>query len=181
MFLRKISATSGVQENGAGTPSRKVNRPMKVCSQCDAVIGVDVSDCPWCSRGVSGRKPVYSCRNCGGVVPSQTTVCPQCGALEAVTHEQKCDRCGRLACLLDVEFKWTAGILVAGFHGQIGGSLCRDCIRHEYRRCTLINLLAEWWGISSFFRNLVYLELNQREYNRIYGMPSEIEHPPGAE
>jgi hypothetical protein len=61
-----------------------------------------------------------------------------------------CQSCGLEAPTLAVEFQYNIGLLILRVHKSVKGTMRKTCIRKHFWECSLINLLAGWWGVISF-------------------------------
>lgn len=73
---------------------------------------------------------------------------------------QGCQCCGRSAPTKKVSFMWNVGVLVMRFHKTLAGNLCKRCISKTFWEYMLITTFFGWWGIISFFVNLVAIPMN---------------------
>lgn len=75
-----------------------------------------------------------------------------------------CQGCGKFAPVCNVSFSQNIGALFVRFNKEFSGVLCTECIERIYWKTTATNLFLGWWGIISFFVNLVYLIANFFRY-----------------
>lgn len=78
-----------------------------------------------------------------------------------------CQACGIEAPTQYVEFHYNIGLLIVRTQKSLKGTLCKTCITKNFREFTLINLLAGWWGVISFFVTPVFLVQNIIQYVKV--------------
>src|SRR6266498_5194516 len=78
-----------------------------------------------------------------------------------------CQACGVEAPTQYVEFHYNIGMLIVRTQKSLKGTLCKTCITKNFREFTLINLLAGWWGVISFFVTPVFLVHNIIQYIKV--------------
>jgi hypothetical protein len=71
-----------------------------------------------------------------------------------------CQHCGREAPTASVSFQYIIGLLILHIHKTIAGRLCKTCIQRTFWECTVITLLAGWWGFLAFLATPVLLVSN---------------------
>jgi hypothetical protein len=75
-----------------------------------------------------------------------------------------CHACGVEAPTKSIEFNYNIGMLIVRIHRSMRGSFCKACIKKYFWECTLINLLAGWWGVISLFVTPVFIIQNISNY-----------------
>jgi hypothetical protein len=83
-----------------------------------------------------------------------------------------CQACGARAETKYVEFYQNIGVLIMRFSKAVKGNLCKSCIHRYFWELTTINLLFGWWGIISFFVNVIFIGNNVVRYLGCLGMAS---------
>ena len=82
----------------------------------------------------------------------------------------RCQACGVQAETRYVEFHQNIGVLVLRFSKAVKGDLCKSCIHRYFWELTGICLLLGWWGIISFFLNIIFIMNNVIRYLSCLGM-----------
>jgi hypothetical protein len=75
-----------------------------------------------------------------------------------------CQSCGTEAPTKYIEFYSNIGVLIVRFEQFVKGNLCKSCIRENFWKHILINLLLGWWGIISFFATIFFMISNFISY-----------------
>ncbi len=75
-----------------------------------------------------------------------------------------CQACGVRAETRYVEFHQNIGVLILRFSKAAKGNLCKSCINRYFWEFTTINMLFGWWGIISFFLNIIFIANNVIRY-----------------
>jgi len=75
-----------------------------------------------------------------------------------------CQGCGKFAPVCKVTFNQNIGALIVRFGKEYSGNLCAECVERIYWKTTTINLFLGWWGIKSFFINIVFIFANFFNY-----------------
>ena len=83
----------------------------------------------------------------------------------------KCQHCDAAAPTRQVVFRQNIGLFLIRFPSRVEGAFCKPCIHRLFWRMTLINLVAGWWGIISFFANIIFILGNIGTYIQCLGMP----------
>jgi hypothetical protein len=80
---------------------------------------------------------------------------------------------------------WNVGVLVMRFHKTLNGNLCKRCVSSKFWEYMAITSIFGWWGVISFFVNLVAIPMNLISYFGAWGLPDEwpnvpASHPPSS-
>jgi len=75
-------------------------------------------------------------------------------------------------------FTRQAGMVLMNKHWTERASYCKGCATEAYRRCQAWNLARGWWGVISFFMNIVALVNNSRQMGRLRDMPPPQQRAP---
>jgi hypothetical protein len=86
------------------------------------------------------------------------------GNPESVRVAMFCQSCGLEAPTKNVAFYQIKGSLAIYESKSIRGNLCKRCIHKHFRRMTLINFVAGWWGIPSVFLTPCFIFNNVVQY-----------------
>ncbi len=84
-----------------------------------------------------------------------------------------CQCCGRSAPTKNVSFMWNIGAIILRFHKTLSGNFCKRCISKTFWEYMLITTFLGWWGLISFFVNLVAIPMNLIAYFGAMGLPEE--------
>ena len=100
------------------------------------------------------------------------------GAVQAAANPlPMCQRCRKFGPTRYVVFHQNIGVILALFHKQVEGCVCRSCVHGLFWSYTTTSLLLGWWGVKSLLIN-PFLILNNFVYYAwgILGRPVRL-HP----
>ena len=111
------------------------------CSQCGKPLPEDSNFCEFCGAKIGGQGESKTLES--------SSATPQQHAADQ--KKESCQYCGLEAPTKYVEFYQNIGALVMRFPKSVKGNLCKHCINEVFWKFTLIDLVAGWWGVISFF------------------------------
>jgi hypothetical protein len=77
-----------------------------------------------------------------------------------VRSAKRCDACGRSEPSTTVRFFKNTGMIIMFRSESAGGQLCRSCGLDVGLRMTMWTLALGWWGMISFFVNILFVANN---------------------
>ena len=76
------------------------------------------------------------------------------------SREGRCDHCGAHAPVEDVRFIKNTGMILMFRVDTVSGTVCRRCASDLFVRTMLHTMTLGWWGLISFFANLLFIANN---------------------